>query len=768
MSVKEKDLFEKILYSLADIKTSRIPGFYRLSVEQRLAYLARVYNLSKEEVATLREGTALTISHAVNMVENAVGVFGLPLGLAANFMIDGKEYLIPMAIEEPSIIAAASKAALLIREGGGFETSADPSVMIGQVQICDLNDLDEAAKKVTAHKDEILKAANASIPRMRQRGGGAIDLEVRKFEGNDQVGPILMIHLLIDVREAMGANTINTACEAIGPKLEKITGGRVNMRILSNLSDRRLARAKFSLPVKKLASGKLSGEEVAAHLLQAGYIAEVDPYRAATHNKGIFNGLSAAALALGQDWRAIEAGGHAFAARSGQYRSLSHFELKDGVFTGSIELPLQVGLIGGATKSHPGVRILRKIIGVDNSRQLAGILAAVGLGQTFAACLALSTEGIQRGHMTLHARSVAISAGVPSDQVARVAGEMVRRGEIKVETAEEIYSSIGKRKLRLTRKESAPAEAFAPGKTILFGEHAIVYNYPGIIVAIDQGLKVKIRPDNDGPRFVQPEFKQAFPMPDSNRDFRKFSQVVDLALDKFNLQKERIEILVESELVPGVGLGSSAAFSVGLCRAFRNYLYNETGTGWNDELFEAAQELETVFHGNPSGADVSSIMHGGVIWFRKAEPREMIPLYVSKTMYGVVCIVEEGARTLDMVRKIQNHRERDRKFVDTVFDEIGDITVDARLAFGMGDADAIGELMTRNHALLAKLGLSTSGLDKAVDYIMDQGALGAKLTGAGGGGAVVAILPEENHRKIKRILKDRFQIVNSIKIPATV
>ena len=768
MSVKEKDLVKKILYSLADIKTSRIPGFYRLSVEQRLAYLARVYNLSKEEVAMLREGSSLKISHAVNMVENAIGVFGLPLGLAANFLIDDKEYLIPMAIEEPSIIAAASKAALLIREGGGFKTSVDPSVMIGQVQICGLSNLDSAEKAILKEKREILNLANKSIPRMRKRGGGAIDLEVRKFSGNDQVGPILMVHLLIDVCEAMGANTINTACEAIGPMIEKITRGRVNMRILSNLSDRRLARAEFSLPVEKLSRDKLSGEEVASHLLESGYIAEVDPYRAATHNKGIFNGLSAAALALGQDWRAIEAGGHAYAARSGQYRSLSHFEVKDRVFRGSIELPVQVGMVGGATKSHPGVRILRKIIGVDTSRQLAGLLAAVGLGQTFAACLALSTEGIQKGHMTLHARSVAISAGVPSDQVGRVAQEMVRRGEIKVDTAEEIYGSIRKRKIHLIRREKHPVEAFAPGKTILFGEHAIVYNYPGIIVTIDQGLKVKIRPDDDGPRFVQPEFAQTFPMPDTNRDFRKFSQAVDIILDKFNLQKEQIEILVESELVPGVGLGSSASFSVALCRAFRNYIYQENGKGWSDELFEAAQELEKVFHGNPSGADVASILHGGVIWFRKANPREIIPLYVSKTMYGVVCVVEEGARTLDMVRKVQCHRERDQKYVDTIFNEIGDISIDARLAFGMGDAEAIGHLMSRNHELLARLGLSTSGLDHAVDYIMDHGALGAKLTGAGGGGAVVALVSEDDHQNIKAVLKDKFQIVNSIKIPATV
>ncbi len=768
MSVKEKDLFEKILYSLADIKTSRIPGFYRLSVEQRLAFLARVYNLSKEEVAMLREGSALKINHAVNMVENAIGVFGLPLGLAANFLIDDREYLIPMAIEEPSIIAAASKAALLIREGKGFRTSVDRAVMIGQVQICNLENLDKAETTILQHKSEILENANKSIARMKERGGGAIGLEIRKFAGNKNVGPILMVHLLIDVCEAMGANTINTACESIGPLLEKYTGGRVNMRILSNLSDRRLARAEFRLPVRKLASGKMSGEEVARHLLEAGYIAEVDPYRATTHNKGIFNGLSAVALALGQDWRAIEAGGHAYAARSGQYRSLSHFEVNGDEFRGSIELPVQVGMVGGVTKSHPGVKILRKIIGVESSRQLAGILAAVGLGQTFAACLALSTEGIQRGHMSLHARSVAISAGVPSDQVEEVADEMVRRGEIKVDTAEEIYGTMRRRKLSLKRREKSAVEAFAPGKTILFGEHAIVYNYPGIIVSIDQGLRVKIRPDSDGPRFVHPEFRHAFPLPDSNRDFRKFSQAVDIILDKFNLQKEPIEIMVDSDLVLGVGLGSSAAFSVGLCRAFRKYLYQDNGAGWSDELFEAAQELEKVFHGNPSGADVASIMHGGAIWFRKSDPREIIPLYVSKDMYGVVCVVEEGGRTVDMVRKVQVHREHDRKFVDGIFDEIGDIAVDARLAFGMGDSEELGKLMSRNHALLAKLGLSTAGLDEAVDFIMDQGALGAKLTGAGGGGAVIALMPEDRRQELLENLKDRFPIVNSVKIPATV
>ncbi len=591
MAMKKTKLVRKTEVAVTpDRKTSRIPGFYRLSVEQRLAFLARAFNLTDDQIAQLRDGSALRVRHAVNMVENTVGVFGLPLGLGLNFVVDDREYLVPMAIEEASIIAAVSKGALLIREGGGFVSTVDDPVMIGQVQVLDLDDPEKAAAILANHKSEILDIANSADPKMKARGGGVLDIETRILDGGD-VGRMLIVHLLCNVCEAMGANAVNSMCEAAGPRIAKLTGGRVNLRILSNFADRRLARACFSLPVKHLSAGTSQGHEIAKKVVEASRFAEVDPYRAATHNKGIFNGIGAAALAFGQDWRAIEAGGHAYAVRKGQYRGLATYRIEDDNLIGEIELPLQVGWVGGAVNSHPGVRILRAISGVQNSRELSGLLASVGLAQNFAACLALCTDGIQKGHMALHARSVAVSVGVAPDDVEKVALEMIKRGDVKVSAAEEIFRNMCRQPVVDRLERDLPVKSFAKGKVVLFGEHATVYGYPGIITTIDLGMRVRIKSDSHGPRFLNPQFKQAFPVPTSDSDFRLFSRAADAALEYYGLQNEPIAIEVESNLVPGMGLGSSAAFSVALCEALRKYKGSTVESHWNSRMFEEAQRL---------------------------------------------------------------------------------------------------------------------------------------------------------------------------------
>lgn len=737
--------------------TSRIPGFYRLPVERRLAYLARTFGLTDSQIGELREGRALRIEHAVNMVENAIGVHGVPLGLALNFLVDGEEYLVPMAIEEASIIAAASKAALMIRGGGGFSTEVDEPLMIGQVQVLDLEDPDSAARLVLDRKDEIIEQANLANPRMVQRGGGVRDLETRIVEGGEGVEQMLVIHLLIDVREAMGANMINYACEAAGPVVEKITGGRVNLRILSNLSDRRLARAYFSLPFEQLETAQMDGETVAKRMVEAGVFAVQDPYRATTHNKGIFNGIGAAAVALGQDWRAIEAGGHAYAARDGQYRSLTRYWIEDEALHGSIELPMQVGSVGGALNSHPGVRVLREISGTQTARDIAGLFAAVGLAQNFAACLALSTVGIQKGHMALHARSVAISVGVPPEQVEEVAGEMIARGEVKVAVAEEIFRTMKQNQEREREKAGElMSEALAPGKVILFGEHATVYNFPGITAAIDIGMTVQVKHDPDGPRLLSPNFKQVFSVPESDQDIRLFSKALDQALEMYDLQREPIAVQIESQLVPGMGLGSSAAFSTALITALRRYKDGVSTPSMAGDLFEHVQKLESIFHGTPSGMDAATVISDGVLWFRKGPPREIVPIHLSEPMAGIVAIVEPGARTIDMVRRVQASRDLNRKRVDSLLAEIGEITSDAAIALGTGNGPEVGRLLFRNHQLLARLGISTPALDEAVEYLLDLGVLGAKLTGSGGGGAVIALVRPEEQSEMVRSLREVF------------
>lgn len=341
------------------------------------------------------------------MIENAVGVFGLPLGVAANFQVNGRDVLVPMAIEEPSVVAGASFAARLVREGGGFHTSSSQPWMTAQIQVLDLADPHAARLDVLAQKDRILELATQTDPVISRLGGGAREIEARVIES--PVGPMLIVHLIFDCRDAMGANTVNTAAEKLAPVIEEITGGRVGLRILSNLADRRVARARCTIPPGALTfksdSQTFDGETVRDHIIEAWAFAAADPYRAATHNKGIMNGVDAVVIATGNDWRAIEAGAHAYAARDGRYTSLTTWgKDKAGNLTGALEMPMAVGIVGGATKAHPVARVALKLMGIQSARELAEITVAVGLAQNLAAIRALATEGIQRGHMKLHTR----------------------------------------------------------------------------------------------------------------------------------------------------------------------------------------------------------------------------------------------------------------------------------------------------------------------------------------------------------------------------
>ncbi len=422
--------------------TSRLSGFYKRSLEERASALQSWAQLSDTEIDVLQGGSGLSAAQADHMIENAVGIYSLPLGIATNFLINGQDRLIPMVIEEPSVVAAMSNAARLFREGGGFQTSSDAPIMIGQLQVLDLQDVAEAAEKIAAYKQRLLDEADAVGGSIVKRGGGARDLQVRPFL-DTPIGPMLVVHLLMDVRDAMGANAINTAAEHIAPLVEEITGGRVNLRILSNLTDQRKARAEGMIPASALATEAMSGEEVARAVVEAGVFAEVDPYRAATHNKGIMNGVDAVIIATGNDWRAIEAGAHAYAARNGRYTSLSRYWQDDqGNLHAAMEMPLSVGIVGGATRVHPTAQVALKILGVESAQELAEICVAAGLAQNFAALRALASEGIQRGHMRMHAKQIAVSAGAAPEQVRSVVEQMIRENNIRPERAKAIVESL--------------------------------------------------------------------------------------------------------------------------------------------------------------------------------------------------------------------------------------------------------------------------------------------------------------------------------------
>ncbi|MBK7976144.1 MAG: hydroxymethylglutaryl-CoA reductase, degradative [Deltaproteobacteria bacterium] len=412
------------------VETSRLKGFYKLDVSKRVEEIARLAGLDEGDRRALLEMEGFGLREADHMIENVIGILPLPIGVAANFKIDGVDRLVPMAIEEPSVVAAASNSARRMREGDGIRTWASEPIMISQIQLTEVPDLERAAASVLAAKPELLAAADEGHDRLRAAGGGARDLECR-FLRETRVGPMLIVHLLVDVRDAMGANAVNGMAEAIAPRLEELTGGRSCLKILSNYTTERRVRVEVEMTAAEIATENATGAEVATEIEKASALAEADPYRAATHNKGILNGIDAVLIATGQDFRAVEAGAHAWASRGGRYTALASWtRTPAGGIRGEMELPLSVGIVGGVTKVHPVVKVAIKILGVQSAADLARVAAAAGLAQNFGALHALATEGIQRGHMSLHARNVAAVAGAGPDEIAAVVKEIVAAGAV--------------------------------------------------------------------------------------------------------------------------------------------------------------------------------------------------------------------------------------------------------------------------------------------------------------------------------------------------
>jgi len=421
------------------LTSSEFPGFYRLTPKERLRFVAKFAHLDKAELKIFAASSALKIETANRMIENTVGVMPVPLGIAMNFLINGKDRLIPMAIEEPSVVAGASNAAKMARSKGGFWTSSTRPVMIGQIQVAGCADPNKARASILASTDEILRKANEQDPVLVSKGGGAIGLEAKVI--STILGPMVIAELLVDCGDAMGANAVNTMAEAVAPLVERVSGGRVYLRIISNLADRRLAQARVTV-----AKEAVGGAGIVDGIISAYAFAAADPYRCATHNKGVMNGVTAVVLATGNDTRAIEAGAHAYAARSGQYSPLTRWK-KDanGDLVGEIEMPMAVGLIGGATAVHPVAKVAVKILGVKSARELAEIIAAVGLCQNLAALRALAAEGIQRGHMRLHARNLAATAGATGDVIDKIADKMIEEKRIRIDRAKELLAEYLKR-----------------------------------------------------------------------------------------------------------------------------------------------------------------------------------------------------------------------------------------------------------------------------------------------------------------------------------
>jgi len=428
-------LISEARFKMADKgKSSQISGFYKMPVEKRIEIVKSFSDLNEDEIKLF--SSCLDMGIADRMIENVLGTFELPLGLAVNFKINDKDYLLPMAIEESSVVAAASNAAKIARINGGFKTECTDPLMIGQIQILHMDDVAGAAKKIMSKKKEILHLANEQDKILVKFGGGAKDIEVRILDS--PLGKMIVTHLIVDVRDAMGANAVNTMCEALAPMLEEITNGKVRLKILSNLADKRIVKAKAVFDKEKM-----GGEHIVDAFLESYNLAAVDPYRAATHNKGIMNGIDSLIIATGNDFRAIEAGAHAYASRTGQYTSLSHYyKDKNGDLVGELELPMAVGIVGGAGNIHPKAKLCKKILGIKTAQELAEVVVSLGLAQNFAAVFALSTVGIQKGHMSLHAKNIAVMAGAQGEEIDKVANQMIKEGKIKLDRAEEILKEI--------------------------------------------------------------------------------------------------------------------------------------------------------------------------------------------------------------------------------------------------------------------------------------------------------------------------------------
>lgn len=744
------------------MEKSRIPKFYQYSVADRLRILLEKNILTPEDYQKmLNEENVLQIDDADKMIENVLGVFGLPIGLGLNMRVNQQDYLIPMVVEEPSIVAAVSAAAKLVRDAGGFTSQATDPILIGQIQIIDISNPLRAKNAILQNKEEIINLANSLHPRMQARGGGVRDIEVRILTQPAEEKDMVIVHLLVDTRDAMGANLVNSMCEGTASLLEKITNGKVFLRILSNLTDRSLVRSHCTIPVDLLKGKGFSGEEVRDGIILANEFASVDPYRAATHNKGIMNGIDPVAIATGNDWRAIEAAAHAYAARGGSYTALTHYYKNDqGQLVAGIEIPIKVGTVGGPLESNPAVKILHRLMGIESAKELAGVMGAVGLAQNLAALRALVTEGIQRGHMTLHARSVASAAGATADIFETVVEQLIDDGEIKVWKAKEIVES-----LRTSQKveelqqeviEYLPELATAHGKVILLGEHAVVYNSHAIAAPIPLAIQARIHPGDNGVDLLIPRWGVEEKLQKGVKHKYSIYESLDLILNRLGLADRDMKVEIFPHIPRAAGLGGSAALAVAIIRALAKfYKLNLT----NEQISDLAYQSELIAHGSASGIDNTLATYGKFILFRKGQPAFLKELKVPQPLPIVIGLSGVESLTAKMVAKVKEGWEQNKNLYNHIFEEINNLTLRAGKAIEKGDLQKLGEYMNINQGLLNAIQVSSPELEEIIAIARKNGAWGAKLTGAGGGGAAIALCPENKAKVALAIRKAGYNTV---------
>ncbi len=721
--------------------SSRIPNFFRMPIAERISALHQRGLLSGEDVQLLSTGShQVQLSVADKMIENVVGVFGLPMGVALNFLINNRDYVVPLVVEEPSIVAGLSGAARMARLGGGFTVDPVDPILIGQVQVVIDSNPEQAKAILLEHRDDIVALANSLHPKMVARGGGAMDIEVFDYEAEEDGRLMVVMHLLVDTRDAMGANLVNTMCEGVASYVEGLTGGKVFLRILSNLTDRAIARARVKIPVKNLEGKGYSGEEVRDGIVLANDLALADPYRAATHNKGIMNGVDALALATGNDWRAIEAAAHAYASRSGRYRALTRWHKREeGYLVGEIAIPMKVGTVGGSLETNPSVRINHRLLGSPDASELAGIMGVVGLAQNFAALRALSTDGIQQNHMNLHARSVASTAGVPEEFFETVVESLIESGEIKVWKAQEIAKNLSR---KMVLPEAADRQA-AYGKIILLGEHAVVYGRPAIALPIPLAVEAAVRKEGEGINVVIPRWGIEQKVRPSAPGF---AGIIASLLSHLGLAEENMTIEVFPHIPRAMGLGGSSALAVAILRAVDDAYSLKLSDGRINEL---AFECEKTAHGTPSGIDNTVATYGTPLLYQRQQEQDQQQASFNEVRLGeslelVIGVTGKESLTADTVARVRSSWQQYPDRYEAIFDQIGQLTQLGHDALQEGRLAELGELMNLCHGYLNALQLSTPELEELVHIARKHGAIGAKLTGGGGGGSMIALCPGES------------------------
>ena len=739
---------------------SRIPAFYKRSVSDRLRILRDRELLREDDYLTLLHGRqVLQSGGADRMVENVIGVFSLPLGLALNFRINGKPFVVPMAVEEPSIVAALSSAAKTVAAAGGFESESTDPVLIGQVQVVEVDNVAAARAAVLQARQEILNLANSLHPRMTARGGGALDVEVVVHAGTAE-GDMVVVHLLVDTRDAMGANLVNSMCEGVAPLIEKLTGGKVFLRILSNLSDRAMVRTRVVVPVKLLDGNGYAGEDVRDGIVLANEFAAVDPYRAATHNKGIMNGVDAVALATGNDWRALEAAAHAYAGRGSHYTALTRWTRGEaGDLIGELEMPLKVGTVGAPLQSNPAASLNLRLLGAKSARELAEVMGAVGLAQNFAALRALVTDGIQLGHMTLHARGVALAAGATPEIFNTVVEELVATGEIKVWKAEEIVAKLlnqGMNGVAALGDQRDVGAGF--GKVILLGEHAVVYGSHGIAAPIPLAVRAKVEDAKEGVKILIPAWGVEERIQTSTKQRDLLQESISLILRELKLLERGMSIKLFPSIPRAMGMGGSAAAAVAVVRALAKHF----GLAIDDaEVSRLAYESEKIAHGTPSGIDNTLATYGRFILFKKGEPPMIREMKVPKPIPIVLGVTGVESLTAKTVARVRENWQRTPQLYDRIFAEIDSLVLQAVEAIEKHDLTQLGDLMNINQGLLNALQVSSPELEALIQIARNNGALGAKLTGGGGGGSIVAICPDSGDRVAEAMKKAGFHAIQT-------